>query len=51
MLWRALGSVTSNTGGHAAAGPGARRPESIIDSAQAPQLRLTAEELSVLDAS
>jgi aryl-alcohol dehydrogenase-like predicted oxidoreductase len=31
--------------------PGARRPESIIDSAQAPQLRLTAEELSVLDAS
>ena len=31
--------------------PGARRPESIIDSAQAPELRLTAEELSVLDAS
>jgi aryl-alcohol dehydrogenase-like predicted oxidoreductase len=31
--------------------PGARRPESIIDSAQAPELRLTAEELSVLDAA
>src|SRR5215471_15183576 len=29
--------------------PGARRPESIIDSAQAPELRLTAEDLSVLD--
>ena len=29
--------------------PGARRAESIIDSAQAPELRLTAEELSLLD--
>jgi hypothetical protein len=31
--------------------PGSRRPESIIDSAQAPELILTAEELSLLDAS
>jgi aryl-alcohol dehydrogenase-like predicted oxidoreductase len=31
--------------------PGASRPESIIDSAQAPELVLTTEELAVLDAS
>ena len=31
--------------------PGSRRPESIIDSAQAPELILTPEELSLLDAS
>ena len=31
--------------------PGSRRPESIIDSAQAPDLVLTPEELSLLDAS
>ena len=31
--------------------PGSRRPESIIDSAQAPELVLTPEELSLLDAS
>jgi aryl-alcohol dehydrogenase-like predicted oxidoreductase len=30
--------------------PGASRPESIIDSAQAPELTLTAEELARLDA-
>jgi len=31
--------------------PGASRPESIIDSAQAPELTLTPEELARLDAS
>jgi aryl-alcohol dehydrogenase-like predicted oxidoreductase len=31
--------------------PGASRPESIIDSAQAPELVLTSEELALLDAS
>jgi aryl-alcohol dehydrogenase-like predicted oxidoreductase len=31
--------------------PGASRPESITDSAQAPQLALTTEELALLDAS
>ena len=40
---------SAQTGGHP--DPGASRPESIIDSAQAPELVLSPEELARLDES